>query len=65
MPLYFYGFDQTYLFLVLPCLILSLWASANVISSYLPDGSQARKLPSGYCQPMVWAMCGSSGSAAI
>ena len=29
MP-YFYGFDWTYLVLVLPCVILSLWASSNV-----------------------------------
>lgn len=27
---YYYGFDWTYLILVLPCLILSLWASARV-----------------------------------
>ena len=33
MP-YFYGFDRTYLFLVLPCIILSLWASANVKSTF-------------------------------
>lgn len=26
----YYGFDPTYLYLVLPCVILSLWASANV-----------------------------------
>ena len=33
MP-YFYGFDTTYLLLVLPCVILSLWASANVNSTF-------------------------------
>lgn len=33
MP-YFYGFDLTYLVLVLPCLILSLWASASVKSTF-------------------------------
>lgn len=27
---YFYGFDWTYLVFVLPCLILSIWASASV-----------------------------------
>lgn len=27
---YYYGFDWTYLILVLPCLILSLWASSSV-----------------------------------
>ena len=29
MP-YYYGFDWTYVYLVIPCLILSLWASARV-----------------------------------
>lgn len=33
MP-YFYGFDRTYLLLVLPCVILSLWASANVKNTF-------------------------------
>ena len=33
MP-YFYGFDWTYVYLVLPCLILSLWASARVNSTF-------------------------------
>jgi Zn-dependent membrane protease YugP len=33
MPL-FYGFDTTYLVLVLPCVILSLWASANVNNTF-------------------------------
>lgn len=34
MPGYFYGFDTTYLFLVLPCILLSLWASMNVNSTF-------------------------------
>ena len=33
MP-FFYGFDTTYLIFVLPCLILSLWASSNVNSTF-------------------------------
>ena len=33
MP-YFYGIDSSYLILVLPCIILSLWASANVNSTF-------------------------------
>lgn len=33
MP-YFYGFDTTYLILVLPCVILSLWASSNVKNTF-------------------------------
>jgi len=31
---YYYGFDWTYLFLVLPCVLLSLWASAQVNSTF-------------------------------
>ena len=31
---YYYGFDWTYLYLVLPCVILSLWASSNVKSTF-------------------------------
>ena len=34
MPGYYYGFDLTYIFLVLPCIILSLWASMNVKSTF-------------------------------
>ena len=33
MP-YYYGFDWTYVVLVLPCLILSMWASANVNTTF-------------------------------
>lgn len=32
--LYYYGFDLTYIILVLPCVILALWASANVNSTF-------------------------------
>ena len=31
---YYYGFDMTYLILIIPCLILSLWASARVNSTF-------------------------------
>jgi len=34
MPYYFYGFDWTYLAIVLPCIILSLLASASVNSTF-------------------------------
>ena len=35
MPYYYgYGFDMTYLVLVLPCILLSLWASSNVNSTF-------------------------------
>ena len=31
---YYYGFDWTYIVLVLPCILLSLWASRNVNSTF-------------------------------
>ena len=31
---YYYGFDMTYIILVLPCVILAMWASANVNSTF-------------------------------
>ena len=31
---YYYGLDMTYILLVLPCILLSLWASANVKSTF-------------------------------
>lgn len=34
MPYYYYGFDWTYLVIVLPCIILSLIASAKVNSTF-------------------------------
>lgn len=34
MPYYYYGFDWTYVYLVLPCVLLSLWASAHVNSTF-------------------------------
>lgn len=35
MPYYsYYGFDWTYIVLVLPCIILSLWASSSVKSTF-------------------------------
>ena len=34
MPYYYYGFDWTYLVLVLPCIIISLWASYNVNATF-------------------------------
>ncbi len=39
MP-YYYGFDWTYLVLVLPCVLLSLWASSNVNSTFKKYSSQ-------------------------
>ena len=33
MP-YYYGFDWTYLIIVLPCILLSMWASSSVNSTF-------------------------------
>ena len=38
--LYYYGFDWTYLVLVFPCILLSLWASSNVNSTFRKYSSQ-------------------------
>ena len=38
---YYYGFDWTYLVFVLPCLILSLWASASVNNTFRRYAKQA------------------------
>lgn len=38
--LYYYGFDMTYLILVLPCVLLAMWASANVNSTFKKYASQ-------------------------
>ena len=40
MPYFYYGFDWTYLVLVLPCILLSLWASANVNSTFKKYANQ-------------------------
>lgn len=37
---FYYGFDWTYIVLVLPCLVLSLWASAKVNSTFNRYSSQ-------------------------
>ena len=37
---YYYGFDWTYLVFVLPCVILSLWASSNVNSTFKKYSTQ-------------------------
>ena len=40
IPYYYYNFDWTYLFLVLPCFLLSLWASASVNSTFKKYSNQ-------------------------
>ena len=34
MPFYYYGFDWTYLYIVLPCLLLAMIASVSVNSTF-------------------------------
>ena len=40
MPYYYYGFDWTYLVIILPCLLISLWASSRVNSTFRRYSSQ-------------------------
>ena len=37
---YYYGFDWTYFVLLLPCLLLSMWASSNVNSTFRKYSTQ-------------------------
>ena len=43
MPYYYYGFDWTYLIIVLPCILLSLWASSNVNSTFKRYANQRNR----------------------
>ena len=62
MP-YFYGFDWTYLVLVLPCVILSLWASSNVNSTFQKYSQQfsLRRLTGAQAAQRVLSHNGVSG----
>jgi len=40
MPLYYYGFDMTYIVIVLPCLILAMLASSSVNSTFRKYSTQ-------------------------
>lgn len=61
--LYYYGFDWTYVVLVLPCLILSIWASSNVNSTFRKYSQQhsARRLTGAQAAQQVLAANGVSG----
>ena len=37
---YYYGFDWTYLVIILPCMLLSLWASSRVNTTFKKYASQ-------------------------
>ena len=63
MPFYYYGFDMTYIILVLPCIILSLWASANVNSTFKKFSKQfsSRRITGAEAARRVLAANGVSG----
>lgn len=63
MPYYFYGFDWTYLVLVLPVLILSLVASARVNSTFRRYSEQisARRITGAQAAQRVLAANGVTG----
>lgn len=60
MPYYYYSFDWTYIIFVLPCLLLSLWASANVNSTFKKYSSQisSRRITSAQAAQRVLSMNG-------
>ena len=62
MP-YYYGFDMTYVVLVLPCLLLSLWASYNVNSTFKRYAQQfsIRRLTGAQAAQRVLSYNGVSG----
>lgn len=64
MPMYYgYGFDWTYVVLVLPCLLLSLWASSNVNHTFRRYSSQysSRRLTGAEAAQRVLAANGVRG----
>ena len=62
MP-YYYGFDWTYLVLVLPCVIFSLWASSSVKSTFQKYSQQMsiRRITGAQAAQRVLAHNGVSG----
>ena len=60
---YYYGFDWTYVVLVLPCILLSLWASANVNSTFKRYSGQysRRGLTGAQAAERVSRLCGDDG----
>lgn len=62
MP-YFYGFDWTYIVIVLPCILLSLWASASVRNTFNRYAKQysARRISGAQAAQRVLAGNGISG----
>ena len=63
MPYYYYGFDWTYLVLVLPCILLSLWASSHVNGTFQKYSQQfsSRRITGAQAAQRVLAANGVSG----
>lgn len=63
MPLYYYGFDWTYVAIVLPCIILSLLASASVNSTFRKYSNQlsTRRITGAQAAQRVLSSNGVSG----
>ena len=63
MPLYYYGFDWTYLVLILPCMVFSLIASSRVNSTFQQYSTQysQRRLTGAEAARRVLAHNGVSG----
>ena len=63
MPYYYYGFDRTYLMLILPCMIFSLIASSSVNSTFKKYSTQysLRRLTGAEAARRVLAHNGVSG----
>ena len=63
MPLYYYGFDWTYLVLILPCMVFSLIASSRVNSTFQKYSTQysQRRLTGAEAARRVLAHNGVSG----
>lgn len=60
---YYYGFDWTYLFLVLPCVLLAMLASANVNSTFKKYSNQlsSRRITGAEAAQRVLYHCGVAG----
>ena len=63
MPYYSYGFDWTYLVLVLPCIILSMWASSSVKNTFARYSKQfsSRRITGAQAAQRVLSHNGVSG----
>ena len=61
--LYYYGFDWTYVVFVLPCLILSIWASSNVNRTFQKYANQhsSRRLTGAQAAQQVLTANGVTG----